>query len=96
MDAVLITTDSNYQYFTGHHTHRWMHKFVPLFALLPLEGDAVLIVPPSESIACTWDSWVEDIRVYPAVHEWVGVEVIVEVIKELGLERGRVGTELGG
>ena len=96
MDAVLLTTDTNHRYFTGHHTHRWMHKFTPLFALLPLKGDAVLIVPPSESIACEWDSWVETIRIYPPVPDRAGVEVIVEIIKELGLESGRIGTELGG
>ncbi len=44
MDAVLITTDTNHRYFSGHWTHRWGHKFTSLFALLPLERDPVLIV----------------------------------------------------
>jgi Xaa-Pro dipeptidase len=96
MDAVLITTDSNHRYFTGHVTHRWTHKYTAIFALLPLKGEPVLIVPPGEDCMCAQDSWIETIRTFPAIRAHQGVQAIAETLRELGLEEGRIGTELGG
>ncbi|MDE2998126.1 MAG: Xaa-Pro peptidase family protein [Gemmatimonadota bacterium] len=97
LDAVLITTDTNHRYFTGHWTHRWGHKFTSLFAVLPLERDPVLIVPPLETGMCEEDAWIEDLRTYqPPVRVRAGVSVLTEVIRELGLGDARVGAELGG
>lgn len=96
LDAVLITTDTNHRYFTGHWTHRWGHKFTSLFALLPLERDPVLIVPPLETGMCEEDAWIEDLRTYqPPIRVRAGVSLLTEVIRELGLG-ARVGAESGG
>ena len=97
LDAVLINTDTNHRYFTGHWTHRWMHKFTSLFAILPLEHEPVLVVPPLETGMCELDCWVEDIRTYlPPIRVQAGVELLTETIKELGLENGQIGAEHGG
>jgi len=96
VDAVLLTTESNHRYFTGHVTHRWSHKYTGIFALLPVEGEAILIVTPMEASMCAQDSWIETIRVFPAVHAMQGVDAITQAVGELGLARGRIGTELGG
>ena len=96
LDAVLITTDTNHRYFTGHWTHRWGHKFTSLFALLPLERDPVLIVPPLETGMCEEDAWIEDLRTYqPPIRVRAGVSLLTEVIRELG-PGARVGAETGG
>ena len=96
MDAVLLTTASNHRYFTGHETHRWTHKYTGIFALLPARDEPVLIVPPMEAYMCAEDSWIQTIRTFPAEHVLQGVEAIVDAVRELGLEPGRIGTELGG
>ncbi len=97
MDAVLITTDTNHRYFSGHWTHRWGHKFTSLFALLPLERDPVLIVPPLETGMCEEDAWIEHVRTYqPPIRVRAGVSLLTEVIRELGLGGARIGAELGG
>ncbi len=96
IDAVLLSTESNHRYFTGHVTHRWSHKYTGIFALLPAEGDAVLIVTPMEASMCAEDSWIETIRTFPAGHRLQGVEAIVQAVRDLELGRGRIGTELGG
>ena len=97
LDAVLITTDTNHRYFSGHWTHRWGHKFTSLFALLPLERDPVLIVPPLETGMCEEDAWIEDLRTYqPPIRVRAGVSLLTDVIRELGLAGARVGAELGG
>lgn len=44
LDAVLLTTDTNHRYFTGHWTYRWSHKFTALFAILPLELEEDILV----------------------------------------------------
>ncbi len=96
MDAVLITTEANHRYFTGHASHRWMHKYTAIFALLPLENEPVLIVTPIEAGMCEEDSWIETIRTFPPVHTLQAVDTITNAVRELGLEKGRVGAELGG
>ena len=96
MDAVLLTTDSNHRYFTGHATHRWMHKYTGIFALLPRAGEPVLILTPIEACMGAEDSWIEKICTFPVGHIFQGVDAIAAAIGELGLEEGRIGTELGG
>ena len=96
IDAVLVTTEANHRYFTGHVTHRWMHQYTAMFALLPLEGEPLLIVPPQEACMCEEDSWMKSIRTFPLEHILQGVDAITNAVRELGLEEGRIGTELGG
>ena len=96
MDAVLINTDANHRYFSGHATHRWTHKYTALFALLPLESEPVLIVTPIEASMCREDSWIENIWTFNPEHTLQGVDTITEVMRELGLKKGRIGAELGG
>ena len=97
LDAVLINTDTNHRYFTGHWTHRWMHKFTSMFAILPMNKDPVLVVPPLETGMCELDCWVEDIRTYPPpIRVQAGVALLTDTIRELGLENGRIGAEHGG
>jgi Xaa-Pro dipeptidase len=96
MDAVLITTEANHRYITGHVTHRWTHNYTAIFALVPLEGKPVLIVTPMEACMCQADSWIETIRTFSTEHTLQGVAAITETIQDLGLEKGRIGTELAG
>jgi len=67
-----------------------------MFALLPLEGEALLIVTPHEAYVCEKDSWITNIRTFPPVHSHQGVDVITDAVCELGLEEGCIGAELGG
>ena len=96
MDAALVTTEANHRYFTGHVTHRWSHHYVAIFALLPLEGEPMLVVQPNEAYMCEADSWIEIIRTFPAVHELQGVAALADAVREAGLAEARIGTELGG
>ena len=96
VDAVLLTTEANHRYFTGHASHRWMHKYTAIFAILPLKADPVLIVPPLEAGMCEEDSWIDTVRIYPPARVRAGVDTITETVRSLGLENGTIGTELGG
>ena len=96
IDAALITTEANHRYFTGHVTHRWSHHYVAIFALLPLEGEPMLVVQPNEACMCKTDSWIETIRIFPAVHDLQGVAALADAVREAGLAAARIGTELGG
>ena len=96
MDAVLITTDANHRYFTGHATHRWTHKYTAIMALLPREGDSVLLLTAAEACMAAEDSWIEDVRTFSSDHALQGVAAIIDAVRDLGLEQGRIGTELGG
>ena len=95
LDAVLITTDGNHRYFTGHVTHRWTHNYVALFALLPRQGEPVLLVPHFEAGMSQVDSWIETIRTFSVSHPLQGIEAITDAVREQGLESGRIGIEMG-
>ena len=95
LDAVLITTDGNHRYFTGHVTHRWTHNYVALFALLPRQGEPVLLVPHFEAGMSQVDSWIETTRTFPVRHPLQGIEAITDAVREQGLESGRIGIEMG-
>ena len=95
LDGLLITEELNYIYFTGHRSQQNpIDKIRPYVFVLPKNGDGALITMPFEVAQVRETTWVEDIR-----HGTLGVgghrDAIVEVLKDKGLTRGRIGAELG-
>ena len=48
IDALLITSESNYRYLSGHVTPFWVSKSRPMFMLLPLHSEPILFVTNSQ------------------------------------------------
>ena len=59
--------------------------------MVPLERDPVLIPPPHEESQVAAHSWVEDYRIFSDTAS--GVETTRDVLRELGMERKRIGVE---
>jgi Xaa-Pro dipeptidase len=94
LDALFVTSESNFRYLSGHVTPFWVSKSRPLFFILPRGGRPVLLVTRNQVTAARATSWVEDVRSWEGfVTE--GVDLTVETLGELGLTRGRIGAELG-
>jgi Xaa-Pro aminopeptidase len=95
LDALLVTHEANFNYFTGFIVQQsWVSFSRNLIAVLPREGEPVLLAPASLASEARVDGWIE--RVAP--HDVVGaapVERIAEVCRDLGLDQARIGAELG-
>lgn len=102
LDGLVVTDAEFYSYFSGHKVPAWM-KSRPSIFILPLEGaPAIIHWSGPEMFARLYGrampSWVEDRRIYPEVPlgfdprtDWG----VAEVLRERGLDKSRLGIELG-
>ena len=94
LDGVLLSAESNIDYFSGYRHHApWTLFARPFFEVVGAGGDAVLVghaflVPEMERTGAT-----ADIRAY--TKSGGGLDALLDCLHELGLDRGRLGMELG-
>jgi len=93
LDALLLTTGDNLKYASGYPspTHSGPRPFI---FILPLSGDPVFIVHAGRAREARRFSWASDIRTYSRLSH-APVELIVEVLREKGLGKARIGIEIG-
>ena len=94
LDALLVTSEANYRYLSGHHSAFWLSKARPMMLLLPREPPPILFLTTNQLPQAAFMSPVQDIR------SWDGfmaeaIPVLADAIREAGLGRGRIGAELG-
>ena len=94
LDALLITSETNYRYLSGHPTQVWFNKFRPTFMVLPRAGDPAIVAVASETSVARNSSFIRDIRPFVAFVE-PGVKELAEVIQERGVAAGTIGCEFG-
>ncbi len=100
LDAVLVTAKENVVYFSGLETVGWDSKHRPVGCILPRdEIHPVLVVPESLAYVAEVTSWVDDVRLWGGFKR-AGIPQdpvvgIAEAVKDLHLEKGRVGMEMG-
>ena len=61
IDALLLTTEPEFRYFSGFHTLFWQSPARPWFLVIPLDGKPIAVIPEigSERMASTWISQIE-------------------------------------
>lgn len=94
LDALLVTSEQNYRYLSGHTTQFWVSKTRPLFCILPRRGQSTLVLTTSQEGAARATSWVDDVRAYPGFVPEL-VDRLAETLRDVGLSRARIGAELG-
>ncbi|MGB1251035.1 MAG: M24 family metallopeptidase [Candidatus Promineifilaceae bacterium] len=95
IDALLLTTEPNFRYFTGFQSQFWQSPTRPWFTIVPLTGKPIAVVPEIGRIGieCTW---VEDIRTWPSPRpEDDGVTLLADTLASITGRFGRVGALLG-
>src|SRR5262245_43510842 len=94
MDALVVTGEENFQYFAGTAASIALHHSLtrPSVLVLPLEQDPVIIT--QSMIYVVMSTYVDDIVEYFDVLSFPH-QVIVDVLRRVGLPRNRVGVELG-
>ena len=94
LDGVLLSAESNIDYFSGYRHHApWTLFARPFFEVVGAGGGAVLVghsflVPEMERTSA-----VGDIRAY--TRSGGGIDALLDCLRELGLDQGRLGMEFG-
>ena len=97
LDALMVTGDFtaafNYRYLSGHLPRDYQSTFSrPHILLLPKSGEPLLIVYALNERDAKAASWVGDVRSYTQPFSY---EIVEKALKDLGLQRGKVGAEIG-
>lgn len=97
LDALLVTTETNHRYFTGHWTHRWYNWSRPIISILPLKGCPVVIASSVEIGMARMTAWARNFKEYLAHDHTIDpvIRAIHEGLSGLGVGAGRIGCELG-
>jgi Xaa-Pro dipeptidase len=102
LDALILTSQANYRYFTGHRTSFWGLRDRLRICVLPKSGEPAILLTPLEDEWARACSYVTNIL----HHSWdgfatwsnrneLGVEEVIVNLKVLGLAGKRIGMELG-
>jgi Xaa-Pro dipeptidase len=96
IDALLVTDDRNFFYFTGAGgaTPR-EDKARPQFALIPESGEVVVLVSHARCIPFRESSWVPEVRTYDGLEVGLVREAVTRLVAEAAPQARSIGLELG-
>ena len=100
MDALFLTGCQNLRYFAGLRDGAWEAPHFYFLVILPAEGEPVLLVSNGFQHLVE-QCWIEDVRYWPLAREFYmskesnAVALALDVFREMGLEGGVIGMELG-
>ena len=94
--ALIVTTKaSNVRYFTGFNTQFWESPTRPWFVVVPREGAVIAVIPEIGAPGMA-ETWVEDIRTWPAPRpDDDGISLLQATLLSLPRRFGRIGWEMG-
>jgi Xaa-Pro aminopeptidase len=95
VDAVLLNTEPEVRYFSGFHTQFWESPSRPWFLVVPREGKPIAVIPEI-GVAGMGQTWLEDIRSWPAPRpEDDGVSLVSRLLCDICNVHGRLGMPMG-
>ena len=95
VDAIIITSPSNFRYFTGLDSYFWESPTRPWFVLIPLLKDPIAIVP-SIGLSSLEKTWIDNIITWNSPNpEDEGISTVLNTIHTLKIQKGNIGFELG-
>lgn len=95
LDALLITTEAEFRYFTGFLSQFWQSPTRPWFLLVPSTGRPTAVVP-GIGYPPVAETWIEDIRSWTSPQpEDEGVSLLTATMQEILGDRSRVGVPMG-
>ena len=95
LDGILLTADSNIDYFSGFRHHApWTLFARPFFQIISADGRSALLTHTFLEPEMRRTSPVEDIRTFAASGD-APVAQVREIMAELGIKSGKLGMELG-
>lgn len=94
IDVLMISGEENFQYFAGTTASLALHTSLtrPSLFILPQDRDPIIVTQGRENL--TLGCYVRDIRDFSEILRFPQ-KLVLEVLKEVTFEKGRVGLELG-
>jgi Xaa-Pro aminopeptidase len=95
IDALLLTTEPEFRYFTGFLTQFWQSPTRPWFLVLPRAGRPVAVIP-AIGAALMGRTWIDDVRTWPSPQPAdEGVSLLAQALRDVGAGTGRIGLPMG-
>lgn len=96
-DAILINSDSNHRYLTGHWSGRWTSRTRPIFLLIPHGSPPVILCSVVEEQTAQMMADGCRVRAFGGSgHDLeAAIAAVADEMRALGLSRARVGVEFG-
>lgn len=95
VDALWLTTEPEFRYFSGFLTQFWQSPTRPWFLIVPAEGKPIAVIPEIGAAAVA-AIWLEDIRTWPAPRpNDDGVSLLLATLREMVGGNGRVAILMG-
>ncbi len=96
LDALLITSEANFRYFTGFDSQTWISPTRPRYFVLPRCAPPVAIVPASNLSGMRATSWIPDVRTWQAPNPSDdGISLVASALGECRGSHGAIGAEIG-
>ena len=93
MAALFVSHLHNIFYFTGYRSWLRDSQHRPFAAVLPAQGDPILILPSLEIGNANLKSWVKDVRLWQATDDYVAL--YCDALRGVGASEATVGIEMG-
>lgn len=91
LSGLLLMTEPELRYFSGFHTLFWQSPTRPWFMFIPAHGKPIAVIPEIGA-ALMRQTWVEDIRTWPApAPEDDGHSLLVELLSPLAQSGASIG-----
>jgi Xaa-Pro dipeptidase len=95
LDALLVTSQPNFRYFSGFDSQFWESPTRPWFLIIPAEGMCIAVVPEIGAPLLS-GSWIGKTLSWPAPRPTdEGVSLLTEALLALPRRHGRIGMEMG-
>ena len=95
LDALLITTQHNFRYFTGFDSHFWESPTRPWFLIIPSDHEPIAVIPSIGENALK-QTWIKNIYVWKSPKpEDEGVSLLAKTINNISNKFGAIGSEIG-
>jgi len=95
IDAVFLTTEPEFRYFSGFKSQFWESPTRPWFLVIPSSGKPIAVVPEIGA-AGLHQTWIEDVRSWPSPRpEDDGISLLADTLAACATRHGRIGAMLG-
>lgn len=95
LDALFLTSEPDFRYFTGFLTRFWESPTRPWFLILPASGQPVAVIP-AIGRELMEKTWVADIRTWPAPRpEDDGISLLAATFRDVVGAKARIGVPSG-
>ena len=95
LDALLVTTQHNFRYFTGFDSNFWESPTRPWFLIIPSSHEPIAVIPSIGESALK-QTWINNIHVWESPNPAdEGVSLLAKTINNISNKFGAIGSEIG-